>query len=98
MLTVLGTVRGKTEGLVGHELIGAGVNGSSNGDTKDETEREQLRGDLLQSAQTLRDGVSALALLRSREGEAPCRLHPQDWRGVHGGSSVVVGESRARTS
>lgn len=33
MLTVLGTVGGKTEGLVGHELIGAGVNGSSNGDT-----------------------------------------------------------------
>lgn len=37
MLTVLGTVGGKTEGLVGHELVGAGVNGSSNGDTGIET-------------------------------------------------------------
>lgn len=58
VLTVLGTVGGKTEGLVGHELLGAGVNGSSNGDAKNETKREQLWRDLLQSTQTLGDGVS----------------------------------------
>ena len=34
VLTVLGTVGGETEGLVGHELLGAGVNGSSNGDAR----------------------------------------------------------------
>lgn len=33
VLTLLGAVAGETQGLVGQELIGQGVTGSSNGDT-----------------------------------------------------------------
>lgn len=96
VLAVLGTVGGQTQGLVSHELLGAGVDGGSDGDTKDNTEREQLRRDLLKSAQALGDGVSGLAFLGSREGIGPSRLHPQDTRRVHGGfwgSEKLVVES-----
>lgn len=33
MLTVLRRVTGQTQGLVGQELVGAGVDGSTDGDT-----------------------------------------------------------------
>lgn len=33
LLVVLGGVAAQTQGLVGHELVGAGVDGSSHGDT-----------------------------------------------------------------
>lgn len=84
LLGALGSVAAETQGLVGHELVGAGVDGSSHGDAKDNTERDQLWGDPLQGAQTLRDGVGAMVLLRSRERERPRGLHPQDTSGIHG--------------
>jgi hypothetical protein len=34
VLAVLGTVGGQTQGLVSHELLGAGVDGGSDGDTE----------------------------------------------------------------
>lgn len=84
MLAVLGAVAVQTEGLVGHELAGAGVDGSTDGDTKDQTERDQLRGNSLQSAQTLRDSVGALVFLRSRKSERPGGLHAQNTSREHG--------------
>ena len=43
MLAVLGAVAVQTEGLVGHELAGAGVDGSTDGDTA--MELRQWRAD-----------------------------------------------------
>lgn len=84
MLTALRAVAAKTESLVGHELPAAGVDSSSNSDAKNDTERNQLRGDPLEGAQTLGDSVSAVGLLRSRESKRPRGLHPQDTSGEHG--------------
>lgn len=84
MFAVLGLIAGETQSLVGHELAGARVDSSADGNTKDNTEGNQFRGNSLQGPQTLRDGVSALVLLRKRESKRPRGLHPQRTSRVHG--------------
>ena len=43
VVTVLGAVAVETEGLVGHELLGAGVDGSTDGDTAMELRQRECR-------------------------------------------------------
>ena len=53
----------ETQGGVVGELADKRVGGGAEGDGKDETNGEQLHGDLLEGADALRDGVRCEALL-----------------------------------
>jgi hypothetical protein len=57
VLAALGAVAVETKSLVGHELLAASVESGTKGDTKDDAERDQLRGNLSELAQALGDGV-----------------------------------------
>jgi len=52
----------ETDGLVGHEVTCDGVGGSGQSEANDNTEGDQLGGDLAELAQSLGDGVTDLVL------------------------------------
>lgn len=79
----LAVLAAKTEVLVDPELAEAGVAGSENGETNDDTEREQFCRNLSQLSQALRHGVRALVLLGNREHHAPCGHHSQSSSSIH---------------
>ena len=57
------TLSGQTEVLINDELARDGVAGSAESEANDDSERVQLRRDLLELSETLRDGVASLVLL-----------------------------------
>lgn len=59
MALVIGllALSGKTQGLVGGDLAAHGVYGSEDSGGQDNTERNQLWGDLLEGSEALGDGV-----------------------------------------
>jgi hypothetical protein len=63
----------ETDGLVDHELADQGVAGSDTSNTDDESEREQLNGDVLELSETLGDGVASLVLLGNGSPQASRR-------------------------
>jgi hypothetical protein len=76
----------EADGLVGHEVAHARVNGGRDGEGNDDTEGKQLGRNLLETAKTLRNSVRSLLLLWYRPHHASRGPeHPQRPRGVHFG-------------
>lgn len=74
VLTALGAVAVETQGLVGHQLLAARVDSSTNGNSKDEADREQLGGHTLELAQTLGDSVGCRRMVSSMA--VPIKVKP----------------------
>lgn len=87
-LTVVGAPRGtlsrQAEVLVDDELAADRVGGSAEGEANDDGEGVQLRRDLLELSESLRDGVAGLVLLGNGSQHAR-RLpeHPENSGGTH---------------
>lgn len=84
VIVALRAVAVETESLVGQKLLGASVNGGTDGNTKDNTERDQLGRALLDLAKTLGDSVGAVRLLGRGAVECARGLHTEHTGGIHG--------------